>query len=75
MKATASSRVCAYASQGAYGYIQSKAIYPTQDELMAAANGYRETSAPSRGFVVDFLNMSKQGQMDLDPSRCRIQLR
>jgi alpha-D-xyloside xylohydrolase len=55
--------------KAAYGYIQSKAIYPTQDELLAVANGYRERRLPVDAFVVDFLNMSKQGQMDLDPAR------
>jgi alpha-D-xyloside xylohydrolase len=55
--------------KAAYGYIQSKAIYPTQDELMAVAYGYRERRLPVDAFLVDFLNMSKQGEMDLDPAR------
>ncbi|HEV2214458.1 MAG TPA: TIM-barrel domain-containing protein, partial [Terracidiphilus sp.] len=30
----------------AYGYIQSKAIYPTQSQLMAIAKGYRDRNLP-----------------------------
>jgi alpha-D-xyloside xylohydrolase len=52
-----------------YGYIQSKAIYPTQDQLMAVAKGYRDRQLPLDVLVVDFLNMTRQGEMDLDPAR------
>jgi alpha-D-xyloside xylohydrolase len=52
-----------------YGYIQSKAIYPTQEELLAVAKGYRERRLPLDVLVVDFLNMTKQGDLDLDPAR------
>jgi len=52
-----------------YGYIQSKAIYPTQDQLMAVAKGYRDRNLPLNVLVVDFLNMTKQGELDLDPAR------
>jgi len=52
-----------------YGYIQSKAIYPTQDQLMAVAKGYRDRNLPLDVLVVDFLNMTKQGELDLDPVR------
>jgi alpha-glucosidase/alpha-D-xyloside xylohydrolase len=52
-----------------YGYIQSKAIYPTQDELLAVAKGYRDRQLPLDVLVVDFLNMTKQGELDLDPAR------
>jgi alpha-D-xyloside xylohydrolase len=55
--------------KAAYGYIQSKAIYPTQDQLMAVAKGYRDRNLPLDVIVVDFLNMTKQGNMDLDPAR------
>lgn len=55
--------------KAAYGYIQSKAIYPTQDQLMAVAKGYRERNLPLDILVVDFLNMTKQGNLDLDPAR------
>ncbi len=55
--------------KAAYGYIQSKAIYPTQDLLMAVAKGYRDRNLPLDVLVVDFLNMTKQGNLDLDPAR------
>jgi len=52
-----------------YGYIQSKAIYPTQEDILGVAKGYRERHLPLDVVVVDFLNMTKQGEMDLDPKR------
>jgi len=52
-----------------YGYIQSKAIYPTQDQIMAVAKGYRDRNLPLDVLVVDFLNMTRQGELDLDPAR------
>jgi alpha-glucosidase/alpha-D-xyloside xylohydrolase len=52
-----------------YGYIQSKAIYPTQDQLLAVAKGYRDRNLPLNVLVVDFLNMTRQGELDLDPAR------
>ena len=52
-----------------YGYIQSKAIYPTQNDILAVAKGYRDRHLPLDVIVVDFLNMTKQGEMDLDPKR------
>jgi len=55
--------------KAAYGYIQSKAIYPTQEQILDVAKKYREKKLPLDGLVVDFLNMTKQGEMDLDPAR------
>ena len=52
-----------------YGYIQSKAIYPTQEQILDVAKEYREKNLPLDVMVVDFLNMTKQGEMDLDPKR------
>ncbi|MGH9608002.1 MAG: TIM-barrel domain-containing protein [Terracidiphilus sp.] len=52
-----------------YGYIQSKAIYPTQKQLMDVAREYRQKDLPLDVMVVDFLNMTAQGAMDLDPKR------
>ncbi|MFP5206631.1 MAG: TIM-barrel domain-containing protein [Acidobacteriota bacterium] len=52
-----------------YGYIQSKAIYPTQEQLLDIAKGYRSRNLPLDVLVVDFLNMTRQGEMDLDPAR------
>jgi alpha-glucosidase/alpha-D-xyloside xylohydrolase len=55
--------------KAAYGYIQSKAIYPTQEQLLDIAKGYRDRNLPLDVLVVDFLNMTRQGEMDLDPKR------
>ena len=52
-----------------YGYIQSKAIYPTQEQSLDIAKGYRDRNLPLDVLVVDFLNMTRQGEMDLDPAR------
>ncbi len=55
--------------RAAYGYIQSKAIYPTQQQILDLARGYREKQLPLDVVVVDFLNMNRQGELDLDPAR------
>lgn len=55
--------------RGVYGYIQSKAIYPTQEQALDIAKGYRDRNLPLDVLVVDFLNMTKQGELDLDPKR------
>jgi alpha-glucosidase/alpha-D-xyloside xylohydrolase len=55
--------------RGVYGFIQSKAIYPTQEQALAIAKGYRDRKLPLDGLVVDFLNGTRQGEMDLDPKR------
>lgn len=52
-----------------YGYIQSKAIYPTQQQILDTAKEYRQKQLPLDVIVVDFLNMTRQGEMDLDPKR------
>jgi alpha-glucosidase/alpha-D-xyloside xylohydrolase len=52
-----------------YGYIQSKAIYPTQQQVLDVATQYRERNLPLDVMVVDFLNMTNQGELDLDPGR------
>ena len=55
--------------KAAYGYIQSKAIYPTQEQILDVAREYRRKKLPLDVIVVDFLNMTKQGELDLDPNR------
>lgn len=52
-----------------YGYIQSKAIYPTQQQVLDVAKEYRDKNLPLDVIVVDFLNMTRQGELDLDPKR------
>ena len=55
-----------------YGYIQSKAIYPTQEQILDVAKGYRERKLPLDVVVVDFLNMTRQGEWIWTPSAGRI---
>ena len=53
--------------KAAYGYIQCKQRYSTQDEVLAVANGYRERHLPADVIVVDWFYYTKMGQMDFDP--------
>jgi alpha-glucosidase/alpha-D-xyloside xylohydrolase len=55
--------------KGGYGYIQSKCIYATQDQLLEVAKGYRDRHLPLDVMVVDFLHESREGDKDLDPAR------
>jgi alpha-D-xyloside xylohydrolase len=54
--------------KAAYGFIQCKQHYVTQNELLDAAKGYRERHLPADMIVVDFLHYTKMGQMDMDPA-------
>ena len=58
-----------------YGYIQSKAIYPTQEQILDVAKEYRQKNLPLDVMVVDFLNMTKQGEWTWTPSAGRIRRR
>ena len=53
--------------KAAYGYIQCKQRYSTQDELMAVAKGYRDRHLPADMLVVDWFYYTKMGQFDMDP--------
>ena len=53
--------------KAAYGFIQSKQRYRSQEELLAVAKGYRERHLPADVLVVDWFYYTKMGQMDLDP--------
>jgi alpha-D-xyloside xylohydrolase len=53
--------------KAAYGYIQCKQRYSTQEEVLAVAKGYRERHLPADVIVVDWFYYTKMGQMDLDP--------
>jgi len=55
--------------KAAYGYIQCKQRYASQDELLAVAKGYRDRHLPADVLVVDWFYYTKMGQMDLDPKR------
>jgi alpha-D-xyloside xylohydrolase len=54
--------------KAAYGYIQCKQRYASQDELLSVAKGYRDRHLPADVLVVDWFYYTKMGQMDLDPS-------
>jgi alpha-D-xyloside xylohydrolase len=53
--------------KAAYGYIQCKQRYASQDELLAVAKGYRDRHLPADVLVVDWFYYTEMGQMDLDP--------
>jgi alpha-D-xyloside xylohydrolase len=53
--------------KAAYGYIQCKQRYRTQDEVLAVAKGYRDRHLPADVLVVDWFYYTKMGQMDFDP--------
>jgi alpha-D-xyloside xylohydrolase len=55
--------------KGAYGYIQCKQRYASQDEVMAVAKGYRDRHLPADIIVVDWFYYSKMGQMDFVPEK------
>jgi alpha-D-xyloside xylohydrolase len=54
--------------KAAYGFIQCKQRYSTQDEVLAVAKGYRERHLPADVIVVDWFYYSKMGQMDMVPA-------
>jgi alpha-D-xyloside xylohydrolase len=53
--------------KAAYGFIQCKQRYMTQDELLAVAKGYRERHLPLDVLVVDWFYYTRMGQFDMDP--------
>lgn len=53
--------------KSAYGYIQCKQRYASQQEILDVARGYRERGLPADVMVVDWFYFSKMGQMDMDP--------
>ncbi len=53
--------------KSAYGYIQCKQRYSTQDEVMSVAKGYRERHLPIDDLVIDWFTYTKMGEMDMDP--------
>ena len=55
--------------KAAYGYIQCKQRYASQDELLGVAKGYRDRHLPADVLVVDWFYYTKMGQMDFDPKR------
>jgi alpha-D-xyloside xylohydrolase len=55
--------------KAAYGYIQCKQRYMSQEELLGVARGYRERHLPADILVVDWFYYSKMGQMDFVPEK------
>jgi alpha-D-xyloside xylohydrolase len=53
--------------KAAYGLIQCKQRYSTQDEVLAVAKGYRERHLPIDMIVVDWFYYTKMGQFDFKP--------
>ena len=53
--------------KAAYGYIQCKQRYASQEELLAVAKGYRDRHLPADVLVVDWFYYTKMGQMDFNP--------
>jgi len=55
--------------KSAYGYIQCKQRYTSQEELMAVAKGYRDRHLPIDDLVIDWFHYTKMGEMDMDPAK------
>jgi alpha-D-xyloside xylohydrolase len=55
--------------KSAYGYIQCKQRYTSQEELMAVAKGYRDRRYPIDDLVIDWFHYTKMGEMDMDPAK------
>jgi alpha-D-xyloside xylohydrolase len=54
--------------KAAFGYIQSKARYETQQQVLDVANGYRSRGYPLDIMVVDWFYWTRMGQLDFDPA-------
>jgi alpha-D-xyloside xylohydrolase len=53
--------------KAAFGYIQSKARYETQQQVLDVANGYRSRGYPLDIMVLDWFYWTRMGQLDIDP--------
>jgi alpha-D-xyloside xylohydrolase len=53
--------------KAAFGLIQSKQRYASQQELLDAAEGYRKRGYPADIMVVDWFYWTRMGQFDMDP--------
>ncbi|MDB6088617.1 MAG: alpha-glucosidase [Gammaproteobacteria bacterium] len=54
--------------KAAFGYIQSKARYETQQQVLDVADGYRSRGYPLDIMVVDWFYWTRMGQLDIDPA-------
>lgn len=55
--------------KAAFGLIQSKARYQSQQEVLDVAHGYRQRSYPLDIMVVDWFYWTRMGQLDIDPAQ------
>jgi len=55
--------------KAAFGLIQSKARYQSQQEVLDVAQGYRQRSYPLDIMVVDWFYWTRMGQLDIDPAQ------
>ncbi|HEX7158742.1 MAG TPA: glycoside hydrolase family 31 protein [Edaphobacter sp.] len=55
--------------KAAYGYIQCKQRYTSQQEVLDVAREYRKRHLPADVMVVDWFYYTKMGEMDMDPVR------
>jgi alpha-D-xyloside xylohydrolase len=55
--------------KAAYGFVQCKQRYITQEEMLNVAKGYRERHLPIDVLVLDWFYFSKMGQFDFVPER------
>jgi alpha-D-xyloside xylohydrolase len=54
--------------KAAFGYIQSKARYETQAQILNVAKGYRDRGYPLDVMVLDWFYWTRMGQLDIDPA-------
>ena len=52
--------------KAAFGYIQSKARYETQQQVLDVADGYRSRGYPLDVMVLDWFYWTRMGQLDID---------
>ncbi|WBS03840.1 glycoside hydrolase family 31 protein [Pseudoduganella sp. SL102] len=55
--------------KAAFGLIQSKARYDSQDQVLRIAKTYREKRYPLDIMVVDWFYWTRMGQLDIDPAQ------
>jgi alpha-D-xyloside xylohydrolase len=55
--------------KSAYGYIQCKQRYTTQQEVLDVAREYRKRHLPADVMVVDWFYYTKMGEMDMDSAK------
>ena len=53
--------------KAAFGLIQSKARYASQQEILQVAEGYRSRGYPLDVMVLDWFYWTRMGQLDIDP--------